>query len=802
MLFCTLAYLFRDSIKDRVVQELNGRLRTEVKVAEIELSLFERFPRMAIAFNEVTAYGYGTPNDTLLHAEKLFLELNTFSLIRGQYTIDQVVISNGGLHIDYRQDGNSNYLIFKPSEFNDENVNLEFSSIVLIESDLLYTDLLMGQSLKTYCSKASIGAKIEKGTRISLDIEAVDPVWKQKQDEWSLSGPSQWKGKLRYYGDTLELSSFELSRKKLKVAVSGSVIGSNPHLRFETKGADLEDLKEALPSSLASYLEEYQMLGKLEFQGSLIETEYTFFFSLYKSSMKHVDLPVSLDRIDLSGTINGDTRFTETAELMIDKMELFTSAGMLKGTLGIKNFLKPLLRFHLEGDIDLEEVMHVLNAEMIADMSGTASMNISFENSFNGWDWESKDFRTAKSSGGIQISNGHGRMAQYEQDFDIVKAELTYDDRNLNIDELRGTAGSSDFSFKGHFENVWQYLLLPDTEMYLDAVFQSENLYLDEWLSTESSSETFAMHIENHLNYHLELEVDNFRFTEFNAADLRGSMTQYEGKIEVEKLSLNSCKGSFDGNLKIVSDEANNLHFSSISSLRKMEIKEIFTSFGDFGQSTLRSEHINGLGDADIAFYGQWSENLKVDLSSIKVTSTVRIKGGQLKGFEPLEYLSDYVDIAALKHVRFSDLQNTIIIENEVIEIPEMEVRSSALNFGASGHHSFNNIIDYVVRLELTDVLLKEKKLENPEMEDYLYVEDDGMAPNLYLRMTGDVYDPVIKYDLKAAGKDVAKDWQKEKKEIKAAWNSSFSKDSTKTDPDEGPRYELEWNDSTDIDNE
>ena len=66
-----------------------------------------------------------------------------------------------------------------------------------------------------------------------------------------------------------------------------------------------------------------------------------------------------------------------------------------------------------------------------------------------------------------------------------------------------------------------------------------------------------------------------------------------------------------------------------------------------------------------------------------------------------------------LKNVKFSTLKNTIRIEHNIIKIPAMEIKSSALSVFISGTHSFDNEIDYQVRLLLSELISQKFRKKN-----------------------------------------------------------------------------------------
>src|SRR6056297_1384091 len=79
----TLAVVYEDEVKQRIVQEVNQGLNTEISVEEISLTVLRKFPNAALRFENLMALDAietSAPKDTLLYAGDLFLEFNLFDI--------------------------------------------------------------------------------------------------------------------------------------------------------------------------------------------------------------------------------------------------------------------------------------------------------------------------------------------------------------------------------------------------------------------------------------------------------------------------------------------------------------------------------------------------------------------------------------------------------------------------------------------------------------------------------------------------------------------------------------------------
>ncbi|MBK7968854.1 MAG: hypothetical protein IPK08_07870 [Bacteroidetes bacterium] len=74
----TLLWIYKDKVRNLVVESLNNNLKAEIEVEEISFSFFRHFPYASVAFENVRAkepHGFETTG-TILNAKKLSLLFN------------------------------------------------------------------------------------------------------------------------------------------------------------------------------------------------------------------------------------------------------------------------------------------------------------------------------------------------------------------------------------------------------------------------------------------------------------------------------------------------------------------------------------------------------------------------------------------------------------------------------------------------------------------------------------------------------------------------------------------------------
>jgi len=112
---------YGDDLKTFVMAQINHRLDSKVDVDEITVKVFQKFPNTSIQLKNVTIWSThnfntrsfkGPGADTLLSAKSINVNFNLLGLLRKRYSIRQLEINEGILHLYTDLEGEVNYKIF------------------------------------------------------------------------------------------------------------------------------------------------------------------------------------------------------------------------------------------------------------------------------------------------------------------------------------------------------------------------------------------------------------------------------------------------------------------------------------------------------------------------------------------------------------------------------------------------------------------------------------------------------------------------------------------------------------------
>jgi len=304
------------------------------------------------------------------------------------------------------------------------------------------------------------------------------------------------------------------------------------------------------------------------------------------------------------------------------------------------------------------------------------------------------------------------------------------------------------------------------------------------------------------LNGKVAANIRKFSYDKFRGENIQGTVLFTADNIFFNNISLNAESGSIVANGKLDKSDKDALKLESSFTFSNINIHQLFYECNNWGQDAITDKNLQGIASSTFVLKAGWNK-ATFDDKQLVVVGDISIDKGELNDFAPMKALSAFVKISDLEHIRFSRLSNQVEIRNRTVNIPMTKISTNVLNLEVSGSHTFDNMIDYKVKLNLLQLLTNKFKLQQLDPET-MEKTPDGLL-NLFITMKGEASNPVIQYDKRAVKEKIKQDMQAESKNLKQILKEEFNQQKKQQDkikewkaPEE---YEYMQFDTTDTDN-
>jgi hypothetical protein len=785
---------YGDDVKEYALQTINQQVETKVQVEAIGIGIFRNFPYTSVFFNDVVVWsGYGFQRDefsegqrdTLLTARSVSLQFNLFDLVRRQYDVRSLSITGGAVRLLTDSTGGNNYTVRASSSKKEQNE--------------LLVDLRAVKLKNIHLELANHAKQLE--SRFLLEDVDLSGNFSSDQYRLSLSGSAlleTWvSAGIEYFSDQQFESDVSFSVRDNLYTISRGIIDlgyiladvNGNLLIAKESGVDLDLHLEAQKVDIPWILD---LLGR---QGSLktgdikargtadiladitgivspllsphIEASYTFLASDVSADF----LPYSLSSLEFAGNYsNGRFNALSSTLINLHTLNVETKLSSVHASLRLENLERPVYYAEIEGEIDARDLNEIINGVPVTIASGMLRPSLSLSGMINGLTGGRKEV-TFIPGGEMSFTD----LALKVSEPGINLHSLT---GNMNVDHyvwetsVSGFIEQSDVLLDVKHTNPIGFFLGSD-DLDIQALLKSDRIFLDELLpKKKKNAAQKKLQLPDRLFLRMDMDVGELIYNETPARNIRGRLRYRYPSLFIDDLQLEAWNGEIEGRAGITMLDQPVKKLTVNAEGNSLDIHSFFSTFDNFNQEAITSENLRGSVSLVSEFAATLDSENRLEKSSIVSENQVEIKNGELIHFEPLDAVYRLLKIDRMDKVTFSTLKNNILIRNNLITIPEMNINSSAFNISASGIQGFDKTYKYHLAVKLSEILFRKAQgAANREFEIALDEED---RRTVFLILYDEGKGVTVEFDEEKAVRKLRNDLREEKLELKTILNEEF----------------------------
>ena len=811
MVGSSAAYIYyrQDELEQVVIKEMNKHLKSPIKIGDIEFSVIKNFPFASIELNNIYAID-AFQEDTLCEIELLQLKFNALDLYNNIFIIQELTLKNGFASIYYK-DSMPNYEIWhstqdssqeENTDFGLENISLENFKIAYAVDDI--QSVIVNNESQLQLSINNGRTEINLQGDITNEKLILDGINHLPSKKINLNGDIVIDTLVLNIKSTIALSDIQMDLDFVSTDKAMSV-------KVNTSEFELEPTLKLIPKNYLSALEGYELQGKSKIKLNYIsdqqkEAYINVDFDLKEGYIMGDDLPFDMNETSLKGSYsNGKQRTNASTEIKLDNIQFTANGELVQANATIQGIENPTLITDFNTQMQLSEIEKWGYEHDFKSLIGDAKIKGTYKGKIGLKNKVTYDLAMAEKIADLTIDNLSLHSDEQSPQLSNAKLSLKLIDDNVNISAFNGTlAKESKIKFVGGIENVFSYLFLKNAELKIAGELSSNWMIIDEFLEeTDKTSETTqeskpqAINLPNDIVANLNLNLIDLTFDRFHMRNFSSKISYKNKLLKAKDIVLETMSGKITSNVTFEQVKDGKLRLISTTGLDNINVRQLFYEFHNFGQTTMRHKHLKGKIDSEIYLRNEWDQYFNPIDEHLYSFIDVKINNGELLDFEPLMMMSDYISVEELKRIKFSTLENQIEIKNNLIDIPFMEIHSTAIDIAGAGTHSFDNLMDYEFKILLNEILGNKFRRENKKkVSEFGIIQDDGVkGMTMFLKMQGTVDDPQISYNTLRLRESLSDGFKKEKKELKDVIKNQFKDKNNDNHIQGNPDYDniIEW---------
>lgn len=222
-------------------------------------------------------------------------------------------------------------------------------------------------------------------------------------------------------------------------------------------------------------------------------------------------------------------------------------------------------------------------------------------------------------------------------------------------------------------------------------------------------------------NPSLEILIDNFHYKKFEASHIRTDF-YFDGErhLYLERTGFNYNDKNISMDIFLDISDNDETLFDLRFDTENLDFGSFLEEFNYFELSSFQEiEKLSGYITLDVALKGKIDYVVGLNTSSLKGKVFFELNEVEVVGFKPLEKVANKIfRKERFEAIKFAPISNTVFIENRTIEIPQMQIQSTAFDLFVEGHLNYDHKTNIWVSIPLSN--LKKRDIKNiPNAEEY-----------------------------------------------------------------------------------
>jgi len=439
----------------------------------------------------------------------------------------------------------------------------------------------------------------------------------------------------------------------------------------------------------------------------------------------------------------------------------------------------PYFEGSAKGSFNLANVAQFYTFEPGTSLAGQLGANVTFKGKKSMID--KSQYEAIQTAGTVTANNVSYKSNDYPDGVNIKNAQLTFNPKNVTVNNVNGSFAGANFTANGSFDNLIGYAM-KDEPLAGTLNVSADKLDLNKFMGETSAtpdttsaaaSEPFA--VPKNLNLTLNAKAGTVKYDKVDYNNISGTLQLKDETVLLKNVKMNALDGTIALSGSYSTKQSVKKPDISLSyDVAGLDVQKTFYAFNTVQKLMPIGQFISGKLTSKLNMTGKLGEEMMPDLGTLTGDGTLLLLEGFLAKFAPLDKLASTLDINALKSISLKDIKSHFEFANGKVFVKPFNFRIQDMELEVGGKHGLDQSIDYVLNLKVPREKLGSKanalvdNLASQASSKGIPVKLADVIP-IKVNLGGSITNPTVKTDLAGAGSSLAQDMKNQAQELLAA---------------------------------
>jgi hypothetical protein len=425
--------------------------------------------------------------------------------------------------------------------------------------------------------------------------------------------------------------------------------------------------------------------------------------------VKSNKFPAPIEDINLSGTVVNSTGQVNDTYVSLPQFHMVLEGEPLDGRLTAHNINSPIFDANVKGTVDLTKITKIFPLEGMT-VTGRVSGNVAAAG--NMADVEAGRYQNVKASGTVQAKNVTYKSKDLPQGVNISSGAGTFNNNQIVIQQLNGTAGTSDFAANGTVSNYLGYLFTPGQPLRGTMNVTSHNFNVNEFMVDPVSEKPTpgavqkapakadgVVPIPKFFDLVLNSKVDNVTYDNLKLNNATGTVTVKNEVATLKNLTFNTLGATFGTTGSYNTQDLAHPKFDLGLNIQNLDFQKAFSSFNTVKALVPLAAVVQGVFNTKFSASGEMGQDMLPKLSSLTGSGLFDIVKASVLQSPVLTQISSLTTLPELKNLQvLNKIVNAQIVNGNFVVKP-FDLTVGDVKMTVGGSNSLAGLLSYVTAI-------------------------------------------------------------------------------------------------------
>jgi hypothetical protein len=425
--------------------------------------------------------------------------------------------------------------------------------------------------------------------------------------------------------------------------------------------------------------------------------------SLANGYVKTTEFPLPLEDLKFNASVKNASGRMEETFIGVKDFAMMMDGERFTADLALQNLENYTWDLKAKGGIDLEKMTKIFPLDGMT-VAGKVKADLVTKGKMS--DLEAERYDRLPTSGTASLAGFKYTSTELPYAVTVSQAQLVFDPRKIELSQVKGTVGKSDFAVQGSVANYIGYLFGKNELLKGSMSFNSDLLDLNEFMedSGETTTETEeygVIPVPQNIDFVLKSGIKTVKLMDLTMNNARGDIIVRDGIANLSGLTFDLLGGAFSvsGSYNTKDLEHPKYDFGlKIEHLALAQAASAFTLVKTFAPV---AGLMSGDFSTDFKISGELLQNLMPNLTTVNGEGLVRVAQASLKESQLVSGITSLTKLDNTNEVKLKDVLMSAHIKEGRLHVKPFNVKFGDYSTAVSGSTGIDGSINYNLKMDV-----------------------------------------------------------------------------------------------------